>query len=121
MGTYIIPRNVKGESRILLFFTPKSFLFAIGGLIIGFIIYSLLKMIGAGIVGLVILVAITLIALIIGTVRIPDTKMFDFTKKTGGEALDDVMLRYFKFKKKRTIYIYSEEENKYVETKEKGE
>ena len=118
MGTYIIPRNVKGESRILLFFTPKSFLFMIIGIVIGAILYSILKLAGAGTVGLVLLIVIALISLAIGTLKIPDSKAFDFTKKVGGESLDEIIVRYFKFRKNRRLYVYSDEKEEYVETKE---
>ena len=37
MGTYNLPRNVKGEGRILFIFTGKSFIYAIAGGGIGLI------------------------------------------------------------------------------------
>ena len=41
----------------------------------------------------------------------PDTKGFNITRKTGGEAIDDILLRYIKFKmKKNRIYIYDKKE-----------
>lgn len=118
MGTYIIPRNVKGESRILLFFTPKSFLFMVIGIVIGAILYYILKLVGAGTVGLVVLAIVTIISVAIGTLKIPDSNAFNFTKKVGGESVDEIIIRYFKFRKNRKLYVYSMEKEKYIETKE---
>ena len=43
----------------------------------------------------------------------PTTTNFEITKKTGGEKIDDVLMRLIKFKmKKNRIYIYTKEENK---------
>ena len=43
----------------------------------------------------------------------PDSKRFKITEKTGGEAIDDVIKRWFKFKmQKNKIYVYLKEETK---------
>ena len=43
--------------------------------------------------------------------KVPETNGFEITKKTGGENIDDVLLRYIKFKKsKKKIYVYTKEE-----------
>ena len=40
----------------------------------------------------------------------PDTNSFEITKKTGGENIDDVIKRWFKFKmQKNKIYVYQKE------------
>ena len=47
MRSYLIPRDVKGETRILTYFSPKSFIFTIVGILIGtvcFFIFSLLSL-----------------------------------------------------------------------------
>ena len=52
-----------------------------------------------------------LIGFIIGTLKVPNIEKFEFSKKTGGENLDDVIKRAIKFKTKgKKIYIYKEEE-----------
>ena len=49
----------------------------------------------------------------IGTLKIPDTNGVELTRKTGGEKIDDVIMRAIKFKlKKNRIYVYTKEENK---------
>ena len=43
----------------------------------------------------------------------PDTKRFSLTQKTGGEKIDDVIMRYIRFKqKKNRIYVSIKEEPK---------
>lgn len=115
MGTHLIPRDLKGEGRILSIFSYKALVYTAIGAVIGYIFYYFLNMIGLGTVGLVILGILALIGFCIGTLKMPNTKSFEITKKTGGEKIDDIILRLIKFKqKKNRIYIYQikEEENK---------
>ena len=43
----------------------------------------------------------------------PESKKFKLTEKTGGEAIDDVIKRWIKFKRgKNKIYVYLKEETK---------
>lgn len=64
--------------------------------------------IGAGLVGF-----FGLIGFAIGTFKIPESANFEITKKTGGENIDEVIVRAIKFKnKKNRIYLYTKEENK---------
>ena len=39
MGTYNLPRNVKGEGRILFVFSTKALIYTVVGIGIGFIFY----------------------------------------------------------------------------------
>lgn len=49
----------------------------------------------------------------IGTFKVPESTAFEITRKTGGENIDDVILRAIKFKqKKKRIYLYAKEEKK---------
>lgn len=110
MGTYNLPRNVKGEGRILFIFTGKSMLYTVIGGVVGLLfafIFSLMKM---KLVGVIIIAFWALIGFIIGTFKMPDLAKFKFSQKTGGENLDDVIKRAIKFKTKgKRIYIYKEE------------
>lgn len=64
--------------------------------------------IGAGLVGF-----FGLIGFVIGTFKMPESANFEITKKTGGENIDEVILKAIKFKnKKNRIYLYTKEENK---------
>lgn len=47
-----------------------------------------------------------LIGFIIGTFKVPETKKFKLTEKTGGEAIDDIIKRWIKFKKGKIKYMF---------------
>ena len=101
MGTYNLPRNVKGENRILFIFTTKRLLF-----------YFILKMFNLTMVGIIIVALFSLIGFGIGTLKVPEIAKFEFSKKTGGEAVDDVIKRAILFKTKgKKIYVYKEGKN----------
>ena len=110
MGTYNLPRSVKGEGRILFIFTGKSLIYAVlaGG--VGLIFYAILSMLNLKMIGIGITVFFALIGFIIGTFKVPDISKLEFTKKTGGENIDDIIKRAIKFKTKgKKIYVYREE------------
>ena len=111
LGTYNLPRNVKGEGRILFIFSTKALIYtAIGGGI-GVLFYIVLNLIGLGLIGIIAIGLLGLIGFIIGTFKMPDTNAFQITKKTGGENIDDVIKRAIKFKmQKNKIYVYQKEE-----------
>lgn len=113
MGTYNIPRNVKGEGRILYIFSTKGLIYTTVGATIGILFYLLFKAIGLTVVGIIMIAILGLAGFIIGTFKMPETTAFEITRKTGGENIDDVIKRAIKFhKNKRKIYIYKEEETK---------
>ncbi len=112
MGTYEIPRNVKGESRILFIFTTKSLIYTVVGAGIGLLLrYTIFFMLDT-IPGLIVVAVPALIGFIIGTLKMPELGKFEFAKKTGGENIDDIILRAIKFKTKgKKIYVYKEGKN----------
>lgn len=110
MGTYNIPRNVKGEGRILFIFTGKSMIYTVIGGGVGLLFYFIFSLIGLNMIGLIITAVFALIGFVIGTLKVPNMEKFEFAKKTGGENLDDVIKRAIKFKTRgKKIYIYREE------------
>lgn len=112
MGTYNLPRNVKGEGRILFIFSTKSLITACIGGAIGLVFYFIFKIIGLTMVGIVITLIFALIGYAIGMFKIPDTNGFEITRKAGGENIDDVIMRYIKFKKNnKKLYVYTKEED----------
>ena len=111
MGTYNLPRNVKGEGRILFIFTGKSMIYTVIAGAVGLLFYFIFSAFGLGMVGIIITVCFALIGFLIGTLKMPNLEKFEFTKKTGGENIDDIIKRAIKFKTKgKKIYIYKEEE-----------
>lgn len=120
MNTYNIPRNVKGEGRILFVFSTKALIYCFVGVAIGFIFNLLFGLFNLKMVGYIMMLVLGLLGFIIGTFKIPESSAFELTKKTGGENIDNVIIRAFKFKmKKNRIYIYTKQESN-IETKEKG-
>ena len=111
MGTYNLPRNVKGEGRILFVFTGKSMLYTVAAGGFGLIFYYIFSLFKANVIGLGITVTFAVIGFLIGTLKVPNIDKFEFTKKTGGENIDDIIKRAIRFKLKgKKIYIYKEEE-----------
>ncbi len=113
MGPYNIPRNVKDEGRILFIFTGKSLIYTAVGAGIGFIFNLIFTILNIKLIGLLIIGIFALIGFLIGTLKMPDIGAFAFTKKVGGESIDEIILRAIKFKSsKNKIYVYDEEETK---------
>lgn len=111
MQTYEIPRNYRGEGRILYIFSTKALIFTSIGIGIGLVFFFLFKIIGLSFIGIIFTVLFGLIGFIIATLKVPENNSFEITKKTGGENIDDVILRWIKFKKNgNKIYVYKEEE-----------
>lgn len=111
MGTYNIPRNVKGEGRILFVFSTKALIYSGIGALAGGIFYIIFNLLGMTLIGIIIVAILALLGFIIGTFKVPNLDKFELTRKTGGENIDDVIKRAFKFKmKKEKLYVYTKEE-----------
>lgn len=111
MRTYEIPRDYKGEGRILYIFSTKGLIFTCAGAGIGLIFYFILRMLGFATVGIIITLIFSAIGFAIGTLKVPEANGLEITKKTGGENIDDVIIRWIKFKKNgNKIYVYKPEE-----------
>ena len=65
MGTYNIPRNVKGEGRILFIFSIKALMYTGIGALVGLPFYFVMSAIGLKIVGIIIIVGVFLIIIYI--------------------------------------------------------
>ncbi len=110
MGTYNIPRNLRGETRILIIFSVKSLITTALGALIGAIFLLIFSLLGLKIVGIIIMALFALIGYAMGTFKIPTVAGLPFTKKIGGESLDEIIKRYIKFRMNRKIYTYTKEE-----------
>jgi len=111
MGTYNIPRNVKGEGRILFIFSTKSLITTCIGGALGLVFYLIFSLVGLKTVGMIITGIFALIGYSIGMFKVPEANGLEITKKTGGENIDDVLKRYIKFKKNdKKLYVYTKEE-----------
>ncbi len=119
MGTYYIPRNVKGEGRILFIFTGKSLMYTAIGAGVGFPIYFIMSnVLQIQYWGLLAIAICGLIGFLIGTIKIPKLSMLKNANDIAGENIDEIIKRYIMFKKQNNrIYVNEtkeEEEEKNV-------
>ena len=113
MGTYNVPRNVKGEGRILFIFTPISLVYTVIGAGVGILFYIIFSMLKLKIVGVIFVLLFALIGFSIGTLKVPSIGILKSTKVVAGENIDDVIKRAIAFKRKANkIYIYDDKEVK---------
>ena len=110
MGTYQIPRNYKGETRLLVIFTIKSLITTLCGAAVGAIFLLIFSMVGLKKVGLIILAIFALLGYVAGAFKIPTIVGIPVTKKIGGESIYEIILRYIRFNKNRKIYTNTKEE-----------
>ncbi len=112
MGSYYIPRNLRGETRILYIFTVKSLITTIAGALIGSVFLFIFSLMGLSIVGIVIIAIFALAGFGIGAIKIPTLGGIPITKKIGGEPLSEIILRWIKFNQNKKMYVYTKEEDK---------
>ena len=107
MGTYNLPRNVKGEGRILFIFTGKSLMYTGIGAGIGFPIQFIMSnILGIHYWGMIAIAIGGLIGFTIGTLKIPKLTFIKNSQDIAGENIDEIIKRYIKFRKeKNKIYI----------------
>lgn len=104
--THPVPRNVKGESRILIIFSVKSLLFTVGFGLVGALFYLIFSSMGLGTVGVICVGVFAIVGYIVGALVIPDSPLLGNLRKAGGEAVSDILLRAITFKKRKKIYLY---------------
>ena len=107
--SYFVPRNVKGESRILYIFTMKSFIYTLIFGLIGFFVGYIVGLLAdiSLIIKIIIIGIFGVIGYIIGAVKIPDSPAMGPLRKAGGEYLSDILFRIITFGSKKKIYVYN--------------
>lgn len=120
-GPYNIPRNTKGEGRFFYIFTTRALIgTVICGLIGDIFIYLItliISLTGARVnTGIWILVGFVIFGFFgfaVTSFKIPESNNFELTRKAGGEYIYSIILRYFKFiRRKNKIYTFFTEEKK---------
>ena len=111
-GPYNIPRDTKGEGRILMIFSTKAFIAtAIGAAIALCTIYPICAILNFKIAGWISIAIFGFIGYAITTFKVPNSNNFEIFKKTAGESIYDIIKRFIKFKmKKNKLYMYFTEE-----------
>ncbi len=114
--SYYVPRSVKGESRLLVIFTVKSFIFtAAFGLVGGGIWYLCSQAFGLGMIpGLIITGIFGGLGYLVGAAKIPDSPLMGPFQKAGGEYLSDIIMRFITFKSRKKIYLYNYDRKNFV-------
>ena len=110
MSTHYIPKNLKGETRVLIIFTTKSLITTAIGCAVGAIILFLFMALGLKVVGFILFAIFALAGYGVGTVKIPKITGLPFTKNIEGDSIDDILLRYIKFKSNKKLYSYTKED-----------
>ena len=121
MQTYYIPRNLKGETRILNIFSTKSLLYTAIGIGVGLPFFFIAKAIsGRPLISAIFPIVTALLGYAIGAFKFPSIRGAKWLRNLGGENIDDIIIRFFRFyfdfnllnmKKKKKIYIYTKEED----------
>lgn len=120
MGTYNIPRNVKGEGRILYIFSTKALVYTFVGAMVGGLLYLIFSSVGLGTVGIFFIVGFGIIGFSIATFKVPRIKNIKIMNDISGENIDEIIKRYVKFKSKKSkLYsLYEVSDDKNINTKE---
>ena len=106
-GPYGIPRNYKGEGKILFIFSVKAFIYTCVGMGIGIIFFFIFNILKIKYIGIILMLLFALIGFGIGTFKIPENNKFEITRKMSGESIDTVIIKWIKFRQKRKrIYVY---------------
>ena len=106
--SYMIPRDTKCEGKILMIFSKKSFLWTIASASVGLItIYPICTILGIPFIGMIGTLLFGFIGFIISSCKMPNSQNFEIFRKTGGENMDEILIRLLKFKKGgKKVYLY---------------
>ena len=118
--SYNIPRNVKGEGRILYIFSYKALIYTGIGVGIGVIFYYILSLMMLEVVGYVVIGILGLIGFGIGTLQLPDISILKSARLAAGDEIDDVIKRAIKFKLNKNKYYIYKENDEGENTQEEG-
>lgn len=110
MQPHLIPRDTKGEGRILYIFSTKALIYTAVAIAIGFLFFKFFDIIGLRTIGVIIMFILALIGFAIATCKIPESSTLKITRDAGGEKIDDIIWKtiMFKIKNKNKIYVYKE-------------
>ena len=111
MSTHYIPKNLKGETRILIIFSTHSLITTAIGLGVGGALFFILSLLNLKAIGVILLVLFALIGFAAGTFKIPKITGLNFTKNIEGDSIDEIVIRYAKFKANKKVYSYTKEED----------
>ena len=113
-GPYNIPRNTKGEGRFFYIFSTKALIVTGVMAVFAYVVFWLIgQMVGVKKLGIIGAAIFGVIGFAITSFKIPDSNNFELTRKAGGEYIDQIIMRYIKFKaQKNKIYTFFTEEKR---------
>ena len=110
MRKHEIPRKKQNETRIFVIFSIRSLISTVIGIMVGLIIGVIPLLLNFQI-GMFVLVGIFgLLGFMIGTFPVIYIPGIPITKEIQGEYIYNIIFRYYVFKGRRSLKIYSEEE-----------
>ena len=119
--SYNIPRNVKGEGRILYIFSYKAIAYTGVGILIGAVFNFIFSLIGLDILGYIFIGVFGFIGFGFATFKMPDLPFLKDARLAAGEQIDEVIKRAIKFKRnKNKYYVYTKEATKTTKEVEGG-
>ena len=119
--SYNIPRDVKGEGRILYIFSYKAIMYMGVGILVGLIFYFIFSLLGMDVIGYIIIVLFAAIGFGVATLKVPNVNFLKGAKLAAGEQIDEVIKRAIKFKmNKNKYYVYPVDDRKETQEKEGG-
>ena len=91
-----------------MIFSKKSFLWTIACAAVALCtIYPIFSILGLGLIGMASVLLFGLIGFVIGSAKMPNSQNFEIFRKTGGEDIDEILIRLLKFKKgAKKVYLY---------------
>lgn len=93
-----------------MIFTTKSLIYTCLTGVIGLGFFYLFMSLGMSMIGIIVALIFAAIGFIIGSFNIPENATFGFAKMAGGEKIDEAIVKWYKFKKKKNIiYTYTED------------
>ena len=112
MGPYNIPRNTKGEGRILYIFSTKALIYTLVGALIGGGFYLIFDVLGLTTIGLIFVVIFGAVGFSVATFKVPKISSIKAINDISGENIDEIIKRYIKFKRKKIkrYTLYTKEE-----------
>lgn len=117
MGSYSIPSNkLKGEGRFLMIFSTKSLIGSAVGAAMGLPIFFILKTMGMELPSVISLGIFGALGYAVTTIKFPNAGKLG--RKFAGETMDQIVVKYLRFKKGKKIYSSAVErkEPSYINT-----
>ena len=110
MQKHEIPRESKNEGKILYIFDGRSIITTVIGIVIGLIIGIFVSAFFPTYGMLISAILFGVLGFLLGTIKIPEITNIPVTKLVSGMYVDEAIMKYIKFKKRRSLKILEKED-----------